>query len=398
MFVVVGALSLLIAIGGPSVAAGAASLPPRIARATVAAVRDNAAVVDATIVPNGLPTTVYVRFGTTAAFDARSVVHSAGAGDASVALAIVIGGLAPNTTYDFDVVATNAARTRVSAEESFITTGPPTVVGQSVGTLGITSARLGGVIDPDGHSTTWYVQYGSTASYGSRTAISHLGPSMSPIPVRHPVSGLDPNTNYHFRLVVKSADGTVTGGDATFTTLGPTLSTSVGSVTVGRYTALSGTVPFGLANQMVAIYAQATNSPSFVQVASVLTGAGGSWGYNVSPKIDTAYKAVWDNEVTPTVGVSVRPSVRLRELKPGTFYTRVIAATFFAGKMVRLERLDNGTWRTVAFAHLGRTSTAMLHPRKLAAGLSRLRVFFSAYQAGVGYLAGTSRVVHSFHG
>lgn len=190
----------------------------------------------------------------------------------------------------------------------------------------------------------------------------------------------------------------MTASDASFTTLGPTLSASIGTVTVGRYATLSGTFPFGLANQMVVIYAQATNSPPFVEVASVLTGAGGSWGYYVTPKIDTAYKAVWDNEITPVVGVSVRPSVRLRELKPGTFFTRVIPLNSFAGKIVRLERLDDGTWRTVAFAHLGRTSTAMLHPRKLVQGLSHLRVFFSAYQEGVGYLAGTSREVHSYHG
>src|SRR5579862_3072450 len=397
VFFVVGAVWLLISIGGPSVAA-AASAAPRITPANVVAVRDTTAIVDAAILPNGLPTTVYVRFGTTSAFGARSAVRSAGRGDAPIELAFGLGGMAPNTAYDFDVVATNAAGTRISAEESLVTSGPPSVVSQSVAALGITSARLGGAINPDGHPTKWYVQYGTTASYGLQTAVSRLGPSMSPILVGRPVSGLSANTTYHFRLVATSVDATVTGVDATFTTLGPTLSVSPNVVTVGHDTTLSGTIPFGLANQTVAIYAQATNGISFVQVASVLTGEGGSWGYNVAPKIETAYKAVWDNEVTPIVGVSVRPSVRLRALKGGTFFTRVIAATSFVGKTVRLERLDKGTWLTVAFARLGCTSTAKLHPRKLAAGLSRMRVFFSAYQAGAGYLDGTSRVVRSYEG
>jgi hypothetical protein len=371
---------------------------PTVVKANVAVVRDSSAIVDASIMPNGLATKAYVRFGTTAVLDLHSAVRSAGASDAPVELAIAISGLTPNTAYDFDVVATSAAGTSVSAEESFVTTGAPTVVSESAAALSTTSATLGGVINPDGHPTAWYIEYGTTTNYGSRTTVAHLGPSSRPIPVDRKVIDLTPNTTYQFRIVAQSAAGTVTASDINFNTLGPTLSASIGTVTVGRNATLSGTVPFGLANQTVAIYAQATNSPSFVEVASVLTGTGGNWGYFVSPRIDTSYKAVWDNEITSVIGISVRPSVRLRELAQATFFTRVVALTSFSHKLVRLERLENGTWRTIAFARLGRTSTAMFRPRRLVRGLSRLRVFFSEYQAGAGYLAGTSRVVRSFHG
>jgi hypothetical protein len=47
------------------------------------------------------------------------------------------------------------------------------------------------------------------------TRCCHPGPVN---PVSQPVSGLQPATTYHFRLVALSAKGTATGHDATFTT------------------------------------------------------------------------------------------------------------------------------------------------------------------------------------
>ena len=48
------------------------------------------------------------------------------------------------------------------------TTGPATVVGS-------TSATVGGSVDPHGQTTTWWVEYGTSTSYGSKTAAANAG-------------------------------------------------------------------------------------------------------------------------------------------------------------------------------------------------------------------------------
>src|SRR5687767_84948 len=64
-----------------------------------------------------------------------------------------------------------------------------------------TSARLQGTVDPNNEPTTWYFEYGTTTTYGTRT------PDQGPLnggtgqQVGFDVSGLQPGTEYHFRLV-----------------------------------------------------------------------------------------------------------------------------------------------------------------------------------------------------
>ena len=52
------------------------------------------------------------------------------------------------------------------------TTGPTTAVGS-------TSATVTGTVDPGGQSTTWYVEYGKSTSYGSKTASASAGSGSS---------------------------------------------------------------------------------------------------------------------------------------------------------------------------------------------------------------------------
>ena len=53
------------------------------------------------------------------------------------------------------------------------TTGPATVVGS-------TSATVGGSVDPHGQATTWWVEYGTSTSYGSKTAAANAGAGSAP--------------------------------------------------------------------------------------------------------------------------------------------------------------------------------------------------------------------------
>ncbi len=79
-------------------------------------------------------------------------------------------------------------------------------------------ARVTGLIVGDGEPTTYRFQYGLTDSYGSQTP-DKAGPSSGTQGVVETITGLAPDTIYHYRLTASSASGTGEGVDRTFRTL-----------------------------------------------------------------------------------------------------------------------------------------------------------------------------------
>ena len=51
-----------------------------------------------------------------------------------------------------------------------------------------TTATLNGTVDPNGRATTWYFEYGTSTSYGSKTAEKSAGSGTSTTGVAAPVS------------------------------------------------------------------------------------------------------------------------------------------------------------------------------------------------------------------
>lgn len=84
------------------------------------------------------------------------------------------------------------------------------------------SATVAGTINPDGVQATCSVQYGTTESYGqSASCATNPGAGSSPVAVLANLTGLEPNTTYHYRFTATNANGTTVGVDQTFTTAGP---------------------------------------------------------------------------------------------------------------------------------------------------------------------------------
>lgn len=83
-----------------------------------------------------------------------------------------------------------------------------------------TSAWLVGGVYPNGEATTYYWQYGATASYGLRTKAVSIGSGTAPVSISSRLTGLKPGTRYHYRLVAGNASGTEYGYDVSFTTTG----------------------------------------------------------------------------------------------------------------------------------------------------------------------------------
>ena len=95
---------------------------------------------------------------------------------------------------------------------------PPAVLTRLAGTHSGTAATLNGSVNPNGATTTARFDYGASASYGASTPLLNVGNGTNVISVSNVVTGLTPNSTYHFRLVASNSGGTNYGADQTFTT------------------------------------------------------------------------------------------------------------------------------------------------------------------------------------
>ncbi len=93
--------------------------------------------------------------------------------------------------------------------------GAPLVITDNATMVILHSATLKGTVNPNGLSTNYYFQYGTTSSYGNQTSTQSAGVGTSAVAVSANVSRLTPNTVYHFRLVATNSAGTTYGSDMT---------------------------------------------------------------------------------------------------------------------------------------------------------------------------------------
>ena len=160
-------------------------------------------------------------------------------------MSVPLSGLTSSTTYHARLVATSTGGTTYGPDLTF-TTGdlPPSVSGTAAGSLTTSGATISGDVNPNRVATTYKVEYGTTASYGSQTTAVSAGAGSSAVAASVPLTGLTSSTTYHARLVATSAGGTTNGPDLTFTTgdLPPSVSgTAAGSLTTSGAT-ISGDV------------------------------------------------------------------------------------------------------------------------------------------------------------
>lgn len=105
-----------------------------------------------------------------------------------------------------------------------ITSAPPTIA-PAVATLpatGVTTggATLNGSVNPNGFATSYHFEYGTTTAYGIGVPLpdAGVGSDNTDHSLTQAISGLQPGTTYHFRVVATNANGTSYGADQTFTT------------------------------------------------------------------------------------------------------------------------------------------------------------------------------------
>jgi hypothetical protein len=117
-----------------------------------------------------------------------------------------------------------------------VTTGGAASVAQQ-------TARLTGSVDPNGDTTTFQFQYGTTSAYGAVTPEQTIGGDGNKTFIAD-ISGLAPATTYHFRLIARNGKGLTKGGDRSFKTkaqpLGVTFAATPNPLLPGATTTLAG--------------------------------------------------------------------------------------------------------------------------------------------------------------
>lgn len=179
------------------------------------------ATLNGTVYPEGYATTYYFAYGlSSSSLTAITTSNTAGASYSSVAAAATVTGLSPNTTYYFELVAYNSYYgTSFGGVLSFFTaSGAPTVSTTAATSVTATGATLNGTVNPNGSTTNYYFEYGTTTGYGADTTATSAGSGTAAIAVSAVLTGLSRSTTYHFQIVATNTGGTTYGGALSFTT------------------------------------------------------------------------------------------------------------------------------------------------------------------------------------
>jgi plastocyanin len=210
---------------------------------------------------------------------------------------------------------------------------------------------------------------------------------------------LRPNRSYSFTFEVA---GTYRYRDALNPTVTGTVrvagappavsfATSLPQIAFGTAVTLSGQVNSKKAGEQVLLTHQPYGQASPIVLATVVTGADGTFSFVTKPKILTSYQASWKTAKSLVVTTAVAPSISFG--RSTGFVTRVYAGRSMARKQVQLQKLSRfGQWVTIKVVALDLNSRARFRAA-LPIGSHRLRIAMSVNQAGVGYLAAFSREI-----
>jgi hypothetical protein len=159
-------------------------------------------------------------------------------GSAAEAVSAEISGLSLETSYRFRLLATNANGSNPGEALGFQTSAAVNLKTDPATNLASAGATLNGTINPEGVEVEECLfEYGEAESFNETIACAEssvqIGTGSAPVTVHADVSGLNPNTEYQFRLKAKNSLGEIVGSAEPFTTFGPpqVTATSVSEVT-----------------------------------------------------------------------------------------------------------------------------------------------------------------------
>jgi hypothetical protein len=197
--------------------------------------------------------------------------------------------------------------------------GAPNVNTNGPREVSYASAVLTGTVNPNGSNTSYYFQYGLTKAYGSQTAISDAGAGNKQVQVRLAISGLQPLTVYHYRLVAVNSAGATIGDDEKLLTTKIPLSLAIlaspNPVPFGGLITIQGTLS-GTDNAQRAVVLQANPFPftgGFQNVGNPqLTSATGGFSFTLLNQEQSTQFRVVTTTKAPVISPVTTESVAVR--------------------------------------------------------------------------------------
>ncbi len=214
---VVDANSNVVDIFGPGVTV------PDVTTGLATSVTPTSATLNGTVNPDSTTLTgCHFDYGTSTSYGQTAACSSTPSGSTPQAVSADVSGLTPGQTYHFRLVASNSGGTSDGADVLF---GPPAIKLQGAGSVSPTGATVSATLNPQNVDTTYHVEYGTTISYGQQVPVTDadIGSGASDVRVTQVLSGLSPDTTYHYRVVASNSAGTTDGADQTFSTTPPAL-------------------------------------------------------------------------------------------------------------------------------------------------------------------------------
>ncbi len=153
----------------------------------------------------------------------------------------------------------------------------PVVTAGGAESVTATAATLVGGLQTNAQPTSYYFEYGPSGGYGAQTPDLTAAAATGDAQVSTAISGLQPDTTYHYRLVAANGSGTTDGPDGTFTTAGPTTSATATDSTATSTTATSTTSTASPSG------ARATGHGGVLAATGVTGPDGGLLGVNLGP-------------------------------------------------------------------------------------------------------------------
>ena len=197
-------------------------LPPEVITQQALGITTTSATLIGTVNPRGRLTSWQFEYGPTGSYGSLAPIPAGNTSDNSAELVThTLTDLPPGSTWHYRLKATTGAGADYFGQDfTFTTLQPPSITTGSTVNLTATGATIQGTVNPHGYATTWQFDYGTTPAYGTSLPVpaGDAGSSSTAQNVSAALTGLLPNTEYHYQLRATNTHGTSTTSDGTFTT------------------------------------------------------------------------------------------------------------------------------------------------------------------------------------
>jgi glycosidase len=192
---------------------------PQVTTTAASFVTTTTTSLNGTVNPNGLPTSVYFRWGTRSDdLTNQTSAQNVGSGSANIAFWAELSAMQPDTTYFFQAVAVNGSTVVPGSVLSFHTLPvKPTVTTLATTNVTVTNALLPATVNPNGSESIYFFEYGTNSSFGASTASQSAGNGTNAVSVSATLSNLAAGQTYYYRAAASNSFGISYGSAQNFT-------------------------------------------------------------------------------------------------------------------------------------------------------------------------------------